>query len=406
MASPITGSFQLMKSLNRSVVLNTIRIHGAISRSEIAKKTKLTPPTVTNIVNELIDAELVLESRSGKSNGGRKPIILTINSNSRYIVGVDVGVNKVRLAVTNLNGEVSKRKVEPMPVSKALNEEEFLLFLKKILHSFLEEVSEGRDKLIGIGIAMHGIVDHEKGIAIHGPTLKLEKVPVKDVIEEEFNLPVRVENDAKALALGEKWFGAGKETDHFVCLNVGEGIGGGIVLNNRLFHGNNSLAGEVGHTIIDLNGPTCSCGNKGCFQTLASGQALKERASKKIEEGVETELTKIGNREIEGQVIYEAALKGDVVAKEILRETGEYLGLGILNVIHFLNPSMIIVGGGVSKAGSFLMGPITETIETRALSFEAQKTRIVLSDLGEEGSLIGACTLVLSELFTHEHGNT
>ncbi|MCE7794079.1 ROK family transcriptional regulator [Salipaludibacillus sp. CUR1] len=406
MSSRMTGSFQLMKSLNRSLILNTIRVNGAISRSEIAKKTKLTPPTVTNIVNELIKADLVLESRAGTSNGGRKPILLTINSNSRYIIGVDVGVKKVRLALTNLNADILKRKLVKMPDRESLTEESFLQFLQDIILSFLEEIEEAKDKLIGLGVAMHGIVDHEAGTAVHAPTLKLENVPVKQVLEDHFNLPVRVENDAKALALGEKWFGAGKETDHFVCLNVGEGIGSGIILHDELFHGSDDLAGEIGHTLIDLNGPLCSCGNKGCFQMLASGHALKERARERVKDDRETLLKeRSGNdlEELDGQLIYECAKDGDAVAAEILEETGEYLGIGLLNIIHFLNPRMIIVGGGVSKAGSFLMDPVHKVIKTRALSKRARNTRIVLSELDEEGSVIGACTLVLSELFSHEH---
>ncbi|WP_416148498.1 ROK family transcriptional regulator [Salipaludibacillus sp. HK11] len=406
MATHMTGSFHLMKSLNRALILNTIRSNGAISRSDIAKKTKLTPPTVTNIVSELIKAQLVLESRSGISNGGRRPILLTIDSDSRYIIGVDVGVRKVRLALTNLNADISMRKIESMPSQEHLDEKSFIDFLQEIIGNFLGEVTDEKSKLIGIGVAMHGIVDHDTGISVHAPTLKLENVPVKQVLEDAFHLPVRVENDAKALALGEKWFGAGKESDHFVCLNVGEGIGGGIILNDELFHGNDSLAGEIGHTVIDSDGPECSCGNKGCFQTLASGYALKERTKEQIKQGVETSLTdKIGTDMdlLDGQQIFESALEGDPLAKRVLHETGEYLGVGILNIIHFLNPSMIIIGGGVSKADLFIMKPVIDSIQVRALSERAKKTKIVVSELGEEGSLIGACTLVLSELFSYQH---
>lgn len=406
MATQMTGSFQLMKSLNRSLILNTIRTNSTISRSEIAKKTKLTPPTVTNIVNELINEQLVLESRSGTSNGGRKPILLTINANSRYIIGVDVGVKKVRLALSNLDAEISLRKIELMPSADHLDEEIFLAFLQRIIGTFLKEVIAEKGKLIGIGVAMHGIVDHETGTSIHAPTLKLEEVPVKQFLEEAFQLPVRVENDAKALALAEKWFGVGKEIDHFVCLNVGEGIGAGIIINDSLVHGSDSLAGEIGHTLVDINGRECSCGNKGCFQTVASGQALKERAKNLIEQGEDTALVEMAGANsdtIDGQLIFDSALEGDRLAKRLLDETGQYLGVGILNIIHFINPKMIIIGGGVSKAHSFILPPIKDIVRTRALSEPAKNTKIVVSELGDEGSLIGACTLVLSELFSYEH---
>jgi glucokinase-like ROK family protein len=406
MATHLTGSFQLMKSLNRSLILNIIRTSGAISRSEIAKQTGLTPPTVTNIVSELLSEELVLESRPGSSNGGRKPILLTINSDSRYIIGVDVGVKKVRLALTNLNANVLQRKLLPMPNTHTLTKERFLDFLQQAIDTFLTENLTQKKKIIGIGVAMHGIVDHEQGVAIHAPTLKLEHVFVKKVLEQAFNLPVRVENDAKALALGENWFGAGRGVDHFVCLNVGEGIGGGIILNDHLFHGNNSLAGEIGHTRIDINGPKCSCGNNGCFQTLASGQAVKERALSYIKEGKKTSLVAEAGenlKALDGQLIFKCAEEGDEIAQQVLKETGTFLGFGLLNIIHFLNPSMVIIGGGVSKSGKWILEPAKGVIQSHALSDEAGKTTIVVSELGDEGSLIGACTLVLSELFSHIH---
>ncbi|MGJ9382769.1 ROK family transcriptional regulator [Salipaludibacillus sp. CF4.18] len=405
MSSQKTGSFQGMKSLNRSIILNSIRVHGMISRSEIAKETRLTPPTVTNIVAELILANLVVERRPGTSNGGRKPILLAINADSRFIIGVDVGVKKVRLALTNLNAEVSLRRTEELP--SGLNEGEFLLFLKEIVSKFKQEIEKGvQEKIIGIGVAMHGIVDHTSGIAIHAPTLKLENVPVKEALEETFSLPVRVENDAKALALGEKWFGVGKDMDHFFCLNVGEGIGGGLVQSGQLVHGNDSLAGEIGHTVVDLRGPVCSCGNRGCLEAFSSGNALKFKGKQLMNAGKAPKLTEKLRETlspISGKIIYECAVEGDTVSREILEEAGEYLGIGILNLIHLINPQMIILGGGVSQASDFLLKPINEVVSARALSDRAKKTEIVVSKLGEEGSLIGAVTLVLSELFSHEY---
>lgn len=405
MGAQKTGSFQGMKSLNRSIILNSIRVHGMISRSEIAKETKLTPPTVTNIVTELIADNLVVESRPGTSNGGRKPILLAINADSRFIIGVDVGVKKVRLALTNLNAEISMRKIEELP--SELNEESFLVFLREIISSFKQEMeSVVQEKMIGIGVAMHGIVDHETGTSVHAPTLKLENVSVKDALEETFSLPVRVENDAKALALGEKWFGVGKDMDHFFCLNVGEGIGGGLVHNGQLVHGNDSLAGEIGHTVVDMGGRVCSCGNRGCLEAFASGNALKFKGKQLIDTGKAPKLVEklLGTSSpISGKIIYECAVDGDTVSRDILQETGEYLGIGILNLIHLINPQMIILGGGVSQASDFLLGPIKEVVLARALSDRARNTEIVVSELGEEGSLIGAVTLVLSELFIHEY---
>ncbi|MBU9712838.1 ROK family transcriptional regulator [Evansella tamaricis] len=396
--SSVAGSFKLMKSLNRTLVLNSIRINGAIPRSEIAKETKLTAATVTNIVNELISEELVLETKPGISSGGRKPILLTINSKSRYVFGIDVGVNKIRFAIADLEAKIVVKETEK--IFHPLNNEDFLELLTSKLQIMFKNFGEKKSKIVGIGIAMHGIVDNKNGVALLAPTLKLKNIPIKTVLEKEFGIPVRIENDAKTLALGEEWYGHGQSVKDLVCLNIGEGIGAGIILNHKLFHGNDNSAGEIGHTIIDINGPKCSCGNYGCFQSLASGHALKESALREISLGRTTLLRekchdKLEN--IDGLLIYQCALKGDSLSVELLQKTGRYIGIGIVNIIHFLNPPLIIIGGGVSRAKEFILPSIYEVIDAKSIT--PNNTQVVVSKLGEDGSLIGAFTLVLSELF-------
>lgn len=399
----IPGSFQLMKSLNRSLILNTIRTRGTIPRSEIAKLTKLTPPTVTNIVHELLKEGLVVETEPGASSGGRKPILLSINGQSKLIIGVDVGVSgKIRFGVSDLNGKLLKREERFLP-KEPTSEKEFVKMLITWLGELIDSLGPQKEKLIGIGIAMHGMVDSERGIALLAPSLNFENVPIKEELERTFNLPVRVENDAKALAIGEVWFGKAQGVNNLVCINVGEGVGAGVILDGKVLHGNDHIAGEVGHTIIDIGGPKCSCGNYGCLQTLASGQALNERALKELALGRNSVLLEKcnGNLElVDGRLIYEAALEGDNLSIDVLYQTGRYLAIGILNILHFYNPEQIIIGGGVSKAERFIMGPINELVKGRALTSKAKNTSISISSLGEEGSLVGAVTLVLSELFT------
>ncbi|ADU29319.1 ROK family transcriptional regulator [Evansella cellulosilytica] len=399
----IPGSFQLMKSLNRTLILNTIRTKGVIPRSEIAKLTKLTPPTVTNIVNELIREDLVVETEPGTSSGGRKPILLSINGKARFIIGVDIGVSgKIRFGVSDLNGQIVKREVKHLP-NGSTSEKEFVKLLVTSLRALIGSLGSDKEKLIGVGIAMHGMVDSEQGIALWAPSLKFKDLPLKEELERALNLPIRVENDAKALAIGEVWFGNGQGEESLVCINVGEGVGAGVILDGKLLHGNDHIAGEVGHTIIDLSGPKCSCGNYGCLQAFASGQALKERALKELALGRSSVLQEKCKGDfdlVDGRLIYEAALEGDSLSIDVLHQTGRYLAVGILNILHFYNPGRIIIGGGVSKAERFILEPIHELVKKRALTPRSKNTRITVSELGEEGSLVGAITLVLSELFT------
>ncbi|WP_132746996.1 ROK family transcriptional regulator [Scopulibacillus darangshiensis] len=395
------GSFQLMKSLNRSLILNMIRSEGPISRAEIAKKTSLTPPTVSNLVKELIDTDIVMESNQGESRGGRKPTMLVINAKNFYIIGVDVGPSSIYSVLTNLNATVLD-SVKINLTSSMTNGKLLEVLSDSIRQLFQRNAKIDQERMIGIGVAMHGIVDVENGISLYAPILQLRDVPIKEHLENEFKMAVKVENDARAMALGEAWFGNGRKTDEFVCVNVGEGIGAGIIINGKLYHGDDYLAGEIGHMTIDINGPKCSCGNYGCLQALAAGPFIAERMKKEIAMGQESLITEMAGGElglITGELIYDAAVKGDQLSQRVLDETGRYLGIGLTNLIHTVNPKKVIMGGGVSKAGHFILDSIKKTIEQRGLTIQAKSTEITASKLGDQAAAIGGVALLLVELF-------
>ncbi|MEC1903555.1 ROK family transcriptional regulator [Priestia megaterium] len=402
----IAGSFKLMKSLNRTLILNIIRKDGPISRAEIAKIAKLTPPTVTNIVHELLEAQLVKESEMGVSTGGRKPILLTINAESFYVIGLDVGIHKIRAVAADLNAVIKNEQV--VTIQKGIGKEELIQLLIKQVNEMMQNTNLSKDKIIGIGVGMHGVVDSKEGVALYAPNFGLKNIPIKDRLEEVFQLPVKVENDAKVLALGEKWFGYGINIQNMVCLNVGIGIGAGIIIDDKLFNGKNGIAGEIGHTAIDLNGPKCSCGNYGCLQALSSGDAIREHMLKEINLGRKTKVVELVQGElemIEGKIIHEAAILGDELAREVLTKSGRYLGVGIANLINVMNPDLVVISGGVSKAGHYILDPIKEVVADRVLNEEAKKTNVLQSKLGDHGTAIGAITLVLADLFIPEFLN-
>jgi glucokinase-like ROK family protein len=402
--SSVTGSFQLMKSLNRSLILNTIRLNGPISRAEIAKKTKLTPPTVTNLVAELLESKLVRESEIGVSKGGRKPILLTIDWKSSYVIGLDVGGHRATAVLTDLNAEVEIQQVQTLPTQ--LTVKSLLHFLVTMIENIINDSGITRRSIIGIGIGMHGIVNHSKGIGVFAPNFNLRNVPIKDVLQAQFSIPTYVENDARALTLGEAWFGNGIGFENIICVNLGVGIGSGVILKNELFHGRNGIAGEVGHTIVDLNGSKCSCGSYGCLQTVAGGGVLKERVLKELSIGrkslIQNKVNESGGK-ITGEMIHQCAIEGDPLAIEVLAETGRLLGIGLTNMINFMNPDRIIIGGGVAKAKEFILTPLKDVVRGHALTPEARETDIVLSKLGDQGTVIGAVTLVLKSLYTHSY---
>ncbi|MCF3942882.1 ROK family transcriptional regulator [Oceanobacillus alkalisoli] len=382
------GSFQLMKSVNKSLVLNKIRTSEPISRAQIAKDTKLTPPTVSSIVKELLKDGVVRESELGESSGGRKPKMLHINSKAFYVIGMDAGPETVDCALTDLTGKILQRTPSE-DLTKTLTNEKFLAILTEKIETIIASTDIDHEKIIGIGIAMHGVVDVESGTSLIAPNLNLTDIPIKATLEEAFDLTVRVENDARAMALGESWFGGNSDAGSMVAVNFGSGVGAGIVINGELYHGAQDIAGEFGHMTIDLHGEICECGNPGCLQTFASGEALAERYKRQVS----------SEKDLNGEEIYELAKNGEKQAIQFLQETGEIIGIGLTNLIHLVNPSRIVLGGGVMKSQEFIFPEIDKMIEQRALTKEAKKTEVSVSRLGDDATLLGAVSLLLVELF-------
>ncbi|MBD8070482.1 ROK family transcriptional regulator [Bacillus sp. PS06] len=395
------GSFQLMKSLNRSIILNKIRVDGPISRADIAKETTLSPPTVSNIVKELLTTELVVEISQGESSGGRKPTLLSINSNGFFLIGLDIGPKYLRSISTDLSGEILTSFIEPIPFP--VTNEGLLDVVKQQINMILDVHQSDSKKLIGIGIGMHGVVKVDTGESLYAPSLQLRHIPLKMELESEFNTIVFVENDARVMALGEMWFGKRTQYNHSITVNIGRGIGAGVIIGGQLFHGEHFIAGEIGHMTIDIGGARCSCGNYGCLETVAAGPAIAERVKRELAMGTSSLITDmVGNDldQIDGQLVYEAAKKGDTLCLEILKQTGRYIGIGLTNLIHIINPQQIVLAGGVSKAGHLILDSIIETIEQRVLTQAAKKTEIRLSEFADNATAIGAITLILEHLFS------
>lgn len=383
------GSFQLMKSVNKSNILNKIRKSEPISRAQIAKETKLTPPTVSSIVKELIEQGIVRESELGASQGGRKPKMLLINRDAFYVIGVDAGPETVECILTDLSGEIFERTSSKL--QKPITNEQFLAILKENINKIFQSSRTSKEKEIGIGVAMHGVVDRETGTSLRAPNLGLENIAIKTELERIFNVVVQVENDARAMALGESWFGGHGDFTSMVAVNIGRGVGSGVVINGKLYHGAQDIAGEIGHMTIDTNGEICECGNPGCLQTFATGKAIADRAKK-----VTGDASLLAE---EGASVYYLAESGNESYVDILQDTGEAIGVGLTNLIHLINPGKIVLGGGVMKSEKYILPAIRRTIEQRALTPDAKQTEVTVTRLGGDATLLGAVSLLLVELF-------
>jgi glucokinase-like ROK family protein len=252
------------------------------------------------------------------------------------------------------------------------------------------------EALMGLGISVPGIIDTEHGIVVKAVNLGWEQVPLRDLVSEHLTLPTHIVDVSAALAVGETHFGAGRGARNLICINVGSGIGSGIVIGEQLYWGADGVAGEIGHMTVDEDGPQCRCGNYGCLERLAAGPAIVERAIKGLKQGAVSTIRSLVNDRLEDvtvQTVVTAAKAEDEFARSILNETGRYLGMGIANVVNFLNPEIVIIGGGVTEtAGETLLEPLRQTVKLRAFEIHAHRVRIVPAQLGIDASAIGDAT--------------
>lgn len=366
-----TWNQQIVKKNNKSLVLQMVMSKEPISRADIAQVTGLNKATVSSLVNELLLEELIYESGPGESSGGRRPVLLHFNKIAGYSIGIDIGVNYILSVLTDLKGTIIREKTQTVedssfPVVKEL--------VKSTIRSFMNELPQSRYGIVGIGLGVAGIVDKE-GTVLLAPNLGWKHISLKSEIEEEFNLPVIIENEANAGAYGEKQFGAGRNFKNIVYISAGIGIGVGIILNDELFQGENGYSGEMGHMIIDVNGRQCSCGSKGCWEVYASEHALIRMAGKS---GTTLE------------ALIQSAEENNQETLSLFEQIGCYLGYGINNIINTFNPSQVIIGNRLAKAKEWLEAPIRRTIENHTLSFHQNEMEIHFSSLSTYSAALGA----------------
>jgi glucokinase len=247
--------------------------------------------------------------------------------------------------------------------------------------------------LAAVAVAAPGPIDHEKGLVRNPPNLPgWDEVPLVRMLEDILGVPVALENDANAAALGEHAFGAGRDFRHMLFVTVSSGIGGGIILASRLYRGATGAAGEVGHMVLDEDGPVCGCGKRGCLEALASGTAIAARASALGKEGASPALARLVSQGAKPTAadVERAALGGDAVARGVIEEAGHYLGLGLVNLVHVFNPHGIVVGGGVSRMGDLILEPAREVVRQRCFPLSQEGLRIVAGVLGDRAGALGA----------------
>lgn len=312
-------------------------------------------------------------------------------------IGIDVGGTNVKIALVDKSGKIIYSN--SVPTYAKMGYEYTVNNIKQAIKDLMKETNTTAKDIDGIGFDFPGQVDYKTGIVKLAPNIPgWVNVPIAQMIEEEFHIPTRIDNDVRCAALGEMKFGAGQGCENFVCITVGTGIGSGLVVNGQLVRGASNAAGEIGHIKLQMkDGLICGCGDTGCLEAYASGPSIVAMAQDYIKGGKSTkfrEMAAAEGGEITPYMVAKAAEAGDPVAKRIFAIVGEYIGIGLTSVINLLNPEKVIIGGGVAEAGDLLLDPIRKTIKERAMVVAGSTVEIVPAQLGNSAGVIGASMLI------------
>jgi len=388
MAAGRTGSLETLRRLNRLRVIDALRDEGLISRAEIARRTGLSRSTVSSLVSELQADGLVVErsepAAAHGDQGGRPPILLSFDASAGVAVGIDFDHHHVRVAVSDLSSRILVERELQLDTDHAAHEG--LDAAAELVGELLAEAGVDAARVIGAGMCLPGPIHRPTGVV--GSTAILPGwvgVAAAEEMHRRLDLPILVDNDANLAALAEAAFGAGRDAKDLVYLMISSGIGAGLVLNGRLYRGAEGLAGELGHVLVDADGPVCRCGNRGCLETVAGTDALAELLRRSHGDG------------LDGRAIVRLAREGDLGCRRVIADAGRAIGKAAATLVNVLNPELLIVGGDLSDAGELLLDGVRESLERSALPTAVQAADVVAGSLGDRAEVLGAIALVLSE---------
>lgn len=379
-------SKDMMRQMNRSLVLNTIRLKGPISRTQIARVTGLSAATVSGLVSELLDDDLILEPEEGDSSGGRRPVLITLNPSGGYVMGIKLMEDHLIVALTNLEANVVDSMNVPFNTTEP---EEAINAIEYGVEQLLAKNEIPLNKLFGVGVGMAGIVNQETGILHLSPIFGWQGLPFGKMLQDKLHVPVYIDNDVNTVTLTEKWFGMARDIDHFLTVTIGRGVGLGIVSNGRLYRGRGG-AGEFGHVVVDPNGDLCLCGKHGCLETFVADPNLLKKARADID---------IGEQVQSIDDLRKLALDGNPAAKAIYAQAGEVLGREIANLINVFDPQMIILTGEGVKARELFVEDMFEGIQAHTMPGMGPETTVHIDELEDLAWARGAAGLVLRAVF-------
>ena len=407
---PFTGSnSSTVKSHNMRAILLALLKHDYLSRVHLAKLTGLSTTTITNLITELLALGIVLEEGTDilerRPGAGRPRKALRLVPEARYAIGVHIGVGKVRVAVTNLRAQIVGYDTFSHPLDKPA--EIVLNDIAETIRQVVEQSNINMKDIIGIGIGASGLVDPTRGVNVLAPNLKWQDVPIQAWLSRHLGQQVTVENNIRAMALGEALFGAARDVRVSAFVSARVGVGAGFVVDGQLYRGSGAGAGEIGHaTIIPDGGEVCRCGNRGCLETLVSEPVILKLAQRLCRQPSNANSAQLGlsKADLTIEDIFAAARAGDEATLNMLQERARYMGIALANLVNTLNPELILLGGVFAQGHDLLLPMVEATIRERAFANLGEPVCIKPTSFGKNAGVIGGAALALTSFFYQNNG--
>lgn len=393
-----SGSQSDLRQGNLTTLVLQLQRKPFLTRSNLAEITGLNRATITRLVSDLSANGFVREKGIENTGPGRPSIPLEINPEAGYIIGAEIGPDFLTVILTNFAREILWRTRRTF--ARGSSADEIVPKLVTILKEAEAQIPNPDRPLYGISVGVQGLVDTAENVLLFAPNLDWRDVPLGDILGEHLNVPIFVDNVASLSALGESYFGAAAGSPYVLYISTQYGIGGRLIINDTVLRGASGVAGEIGHMTIDIDGKRCSCGKRGCWETVASQKAALDHARELLGEGTPSMITELLGGKLEDLTIsalIEAADHGDSVAMSVLNRIGYYLGVGIANLINALNPQLIVLGGELSIAQRYLLPNIEKVIREESLQWSREACDIVIAKHGSDATLMGAVARVHQE---------
>lgn len=381
----LRGNRDLIRSINRSILLNGIKTQGEVSRAALAHLTGLSPATVTGITGKLIQEGLVFEKATGDSTGGRPPIMLALNPRGGFVIGIKLMEGHAIGALTDLNAAILAKDSIALADKRVETSVEMLSIL---VNRLVQNSGIRKKQLLGVGIGLAGVVDFTHGIVRQNPFFGWRNIELGDLLGTRLQVPVFIDNDVNTLTLSERWLNQGQPEDNFILITVGRGIGMGIVINGQVYRGKAGGAGELGHTLVDPAGPLCDCGRRGCLESLVSDRALVAQVAQATGKEIS---------DLDEVIRLAAAEQGDAIS--VLAQAGTLLGMQMANLVNIFDPKLIIISGEGTRMGEVFFSAVRTAFHDYVMTGLAEDTEIRIKSWGDDIWALGAASLVIAELF-------